>query len=108
MKRNTLRQNAKFIAAAAGIASVAVLSPVTISAKKSGENITICHATSSEKNPYVQKSVDPQGVINGHLGHDGDIVAPFVYDGVTYSQNWDEVGMVTYDNACVPQQEIRD
>ena len=42
------------------------------------EKVTICHATSSEKNPYVQitvnaKSVDGQGR-NDHTSHEGDII----------------------------------
>lgn len=42
------------------------------------EKVTICHATSSEKNPYVQitvnaKSVDGQGK-NDHTSHEDDII----------------------------------
>lgn len=101
MKYTSLLRSAKYIGLAAGVAGVAVLSPVTISAKKGGENISICHATSSEKNPFVSKSVDPEGVVNGHLGHGNDIVPPFTYNGQVYSQNWDAVGSATHDNGCV-------
>lgn len=101
MKHITSARSAKFIALAIGVAGVTILSPVTISAKKDGvEPVTICHATSSEHNPYVTKTIDPEGVINGHLGHDGDIVPPFAYEGVVYSQNWDGWGNSIYDNGC--------
>jgi hypothetical protein len=37
------------------------------------EKITICHATGSEKNPYVKITVSVNG-LNGHGGHSGDII----------------------------------
>lgn len=36
-------------------------------------NITICHATSSETNPYEEISVSVNG-LNGHGDHDGDVI----------------------------------
>ncbi len=39
----------------------------------SGDKITICHATSSEKNPYNEITVSVNG-LNGHGKHDGDII----------------------------------
>jgi len=35
--------------------------------------VTICHATSSKKNPYVKITVSENG-LNGHGKHDGDII----------------------------------
>ena len=35
--------------------------------------ITICHATGSEKNPYIEISVDANS-LNGHGTHEGDII----------------------------------
>ena len=35
--------------------------------------ISICHATSSAKNPYVEIEVDRNG-LNGHWGHSGDLI----------------------------------
>lgn len=37
------------------------------------QKITICHATGSETNPYVQITVNVNG-LNGHGGHAGDII----------------------------------
>jgi hypothetical protein len=68
----------------------------------SGPRVTICHATSSTTNPYVLITPRAAGVVHGHLGHHEarDIVPPFDYKGVTYSQNW-EAGKATFDNGCV-------
>ena len=43
--------------------------------------VTICHATSSEKNPYVQEQVDDDSIVkeNGHDSHPDDIIPPFDY-----------------------------
>jgi hypothetical protein len=45
--------------------------------------VTICHRTNSEKNPYVEITVDKASVVGGHVevadghdGHDGPIFAP--------------------------------
>ena len=38
-----------------------------------GDTITICHATSSEKNPYNEITVSVNG-LNGHDKHEGDII----------------------------------
>jgi hypothetical protein len=35
--------------------------------------ITICHATGSDKNPYVEMMVSVNG-FNGHGNHEGDII----------------------------------
>jgi hypothetical protein len=37
------------------------------------EKITICHATGSAKNPYVEITVNVNG-LNGHDKHDGDLI----------------------------------
>jgi len=38
------------------------------------QQITICHATGAEKNPYVEITISEQGVLNGHLPHHDDII----------------------------------
>jgi uncharacterized surface protein with fasciclin (FAS1) repeats len=38
-----------------------------------GDKITICHATSSEKNPYVKITISVNG-LNGHENHQDDII----------------------------------
>jgi LPXTG-motif cell wall-anchored protein len=66
---------------------------------------SICHATGSATNPFVLIGPSPVGVIFGHLGasHQGgrDIIPPFVYNGVTYSQNWDAAGQAIFAAGCV-------
>jgi hypothetical protein len=42
-------------------------------AATSNDKITICHATSSKKNPYNEITVSVNG-LNGHDKHDGDII----------------------------------
>jgi len=38
-----------------------------------GKKITICHATGSTKNPFVEITIDANG-LNGHAKHSGDII----------------------------------
>lgn len=71
------------------------------------DNVTLCHATHSDSNPFVVITVDPAGAFDGHLGdgrgnhQDGeDIIPPFVYEGETYSQNWNEAGQAIFNNGC--------
>lgn len=77
------------------------------------ESVTLCHATHSEKNPYVRITVDAAGAFNGHLddnfgGTHGDhqngedIIPPFYYNGQLYSQNWNEETALD----CPPQEEL--
>src|SRR4029079_1092721 len=63
--------------------------------RDSGPNITICHATSSDKNPYVQIQVDADSIVkeNGHDSHPEDIIPPcdYIDHGVTKhypGKNW--------------------
>lgn len=44
------------------------------------KKVTLCHATSSEDNPYTQITVSVNAFLNsGHIDHDGDIYAAFSY-----------------------------
>jgi hypothetical protein len=65
-------------------------------------HVVICHATGSSTNPYVRISPSAAGVFHGHLGHqDGrDIVPPFVWNGRTYSENWDTNGQAIWNAGC--------
>jgi hypothetical protein len=50
--------------------------------------IGICHADSSQKNPFVSESPDASSIVggSGHASHPDDIIPPFYYivDGTTY------------------------
>ena len=46
------------------------------------KEVTICHAAGNGY--YVQISPNVAGVFNGHMGHDGDIIPPFSYNGELY------------------------
>lgn len=73
-------------------------------------NVTICHATASETNPYTVNTVDTSSIdelnnqyLNGHGDHEGDIVPPFEspLGNVFAGKNWDAVGQATWNNGCV-------
>lgn len=70
-------------------------------------HVTICHATGSEKHPYVRISPSETGVLRGHAGlhhQDGrDIIPPF---GSFPGQNWDATGQAIYENGCVPPAPV--
>ena len=63
--------------------------PSTASAKSNNnKKITICHATGSEKNPFVEITISNNGWLNGHKGH---------------QDNRDFA--VVSDKSCTPDQE---
>ena len=67
-------------------------------------HVTICHATPPDTaaHGYVRISPSASGVYHGHLRqHQADIIPPFVYNGVTYSENWDATGQAIWNNGCV-------
>lgn len=97
-------------------ASSATDVPPTLTATDSW---AICHATNSDSRPYGAGAITPNvdGVLSAHLGDAGpvwnatlkadhvswgDIVPPFVYQGTTYSRNWDQnpAGQAIFDNNC--------
>ncbi|WP_131682550.1 hypothetical protein [Pseudarthrobacter sp. YALA5] len=67
------------------------------------EKITICHATGSEKNPYVVVTIDLHG-LNGHANanhqHTEDIIPPNKGDVKPEGQNWTDHGKAIYNNDC--------
>lgn len=82
--------------------------------------IDICHAASSETNPYTVNNVDMNSTVGGHDDHDGplwypgikddlgpnswgDIIPPFPYgDGESYlGKNWTAEGQAIWNNGCV-------
>ena len=65
--------------------------------------ITICHATSSEENPFVQQTVNSNSITNpgghGNSGiNAGDIIPPF--DGYA-GNNWTPENEIIWHNNCV-------
>jgi hypothetical protein len=119
------------------IVSLAALAIVATPALATGNNngndkVTICHATSSEGNPYVQNQPSKSGDVNGHDGHDNDIIPAFGYNhehpgtihwhGFTphfhsstdheheyAGKNWDEEGQAIWNNDCnIPEPPRKD
>ena len=66
------------LAASAGLATGALTQAPGIPLVRGATKITLCHATSSETNPFVQISVDDDSIVrSGHGDHPDDIIPPF-------------------------------
>lgn len=71
------------------------------------KKVTLCHATSSEDNPYTQITVSVNAFLNsGHIDHDGDIYAAFSYvkhgQTINVPANGD-TSLLQYDNCQRPK-----
>lgn len=78
------------------------------------ETVTICHATSSNANPYVVNHPSKDGDVGGHDGHNGpiwfdgitvdwgDIIPPFDYGSHSHypGKNWTDQGQAIFNNGC--------
>lgn len=68
-----------------------------------GHKITICHATGSEKNPYVVVTIDLHG-LNGHANANHqlteDIIPPNSGKVLPGGQNWTNAGKAIHNNGC--------
>ena len=85
--------------------SVGACASVASAAKSDPQKVTICHATASATNPYVQITVDIASVVgdagHGHNGVNlGDIIPPIPTAGYA-GNNWD-TGAATWLNGCNP------
>jgi hypothetical protein len=86
-------------------------------------DLTICHRTNSNVNPYVSIGPATAGVANGHdEEHEGpiwdptlkaqgiewgDIIPPYTYNDVDYpGQNWTAEGQTILANGCVPEDGL--
>lgn len=68
------------LAACAGIASAALTQGPGVPLVRGATKVTICHATASDSNPYVQLQVDDDSIVKeGHGDHPDDIIPPFDY-----------------------------
>jgi LPXTG-motif cell wall-anchored protein len=112
MAEGAVMNRALVVAAVAllGVAAVATASSDGADACHSNEKVTICHATSSETNPYTQITVDQSSIINldpnGHGTHERDIIPPF--NGFT-GQNWDAAGQAVWNNDCeLPEPQLEE
>ncbi len=61
------------IPAPAGGCSTQAINAQRVTTTTAPRRVTICHATGSATNPYVEITVDANG-LNGHGDHDGDII----------------------------------
>jgi uncharacterized repeat protein (TIGR01451 family) len=103
-----LALGATALAAFAGLATAALTQGPGIPLVRAVDKVTVCHATGSAGNPYVQLS-DPVKQIfseNGHANHPDDIIPPFDYiddngDQQHYpGKNWDATGQAIWNNGC--------
>jgi len=79
------------------------------------KKVTICHASDSQTNPYIEQEPNKSADVSGHDGHNGtiwysgiadhpwgDIIPPFYYVGGYYiGQNWTTEGQTIWNNGCV-------
>ena len=112
--------------AAAGVVGLLVPGVATLTvasadaAAKVSDKVTICHATTSDTNPYITNQPDKSGDVSGHADHTGpvwnatlkklhitwgDIIPPFDYveNGVTKTYpglNWTAAGQAIFANGC--------
>src|SRR5262249_10869464 len=63
--------------AAAGLAAAYVVAGPAAGSASVKNGITICHATSSATNPFVEQTPSADGVLSGHADHPDDIIPPF-------------------------------
>lgn len=75
-----------------------------------GEDIQVCHATSSASNPYNSQIVDASSIANnpnGHGEHEDDIIPPFTYSGGSFpGLNWTPSNILIWENGCAIPQTI--
>lgn len=110
------------VLAVASLALSALLGATSVTLGAEKTEITICHATNSNTNPYVTESpaINSSGAFAGELagGHNdhtgpiwflgidekwGDIIPPYEYEPTNFSYpglNWTAEGQAIYENGC--------
>lgn len=115
-RRRTQRRARDLLAVVGALALAVGFFGFGVAAPASAQDhqIDICHATSSDGNPYVRVPVPKKQIsqANGHQNgqgvHPDDIIPPFdagqENPGQTWDafggQNWDSDGRAIYDNGC--------
>ena len=112
-----MRRRLPIFAVIGGVAAVLAAGGFgVVSASAQADQITICHRTNSDENPYVVNHPANEGVLNGHFTQHnelviwepglkdngimwGDIIPPF--DG-NQGLNWNAEGQAIFNNGCVP------
>ncbi len=111
-KNLTERGRALLVAGCRVEAASAVTPAFVPPAAPKKQKVTICHATSSPTNPYVEITIAPEAIVTqGHDQHQAgrDIIPPFSYekDGVTTrypGKNWDTGTQELLGNGCRPRR----
>ena len=77
----TSRAKRVLIPALVSIGALLTLPAITaVASPGNADNVSFCHATASETNPYRLVTTDPASIIRaGHTGHSGDIIPAFDY-----------------------------
>lgn len=97
------------IAAIFTITVGAILFMFNSNANAGGGKVRICHATASDKNPYVNIEIDASSIenpndkkyLNGHGDHEKDIIPPFTFGESEFlGLNWDDTGQMIWKNDC--------
>ncbi len=70
--------------------------------------VTLCHSGNGKN--FVEITIAPQGVLNGHSrNHSHDIIPPFSFGGTSFpGQNWDATGQGIFNNGCERPQPVTD
>ena len=97
------------MALCAGVATAGLQRAPGIPRVRAADKITICHATGSQGNPFVELQVDDDSIFkeNGHGSHPNDIIPPFDYvdehgnPGHYPGLNW-PAGEAIWANGCSP------
>ena len=104
MRRIALRTVAVTMVALGTVSAGASLASATKA--DPDHKVTICHATASKSNPYVEITVDIASILgdsgHGHSGVNiGDIIPPISVDGsVAYAGHNLDSGQAILDNHC--------
>ena len=90
----------------AACTAAAVLTVAVAATAQPTDHPTVCHGTGSNVHPFVTIHPSANGTFHGHLGHDGDVIPPFEYQGQTYSLNWpsDQVDVVHGECVLTPTE----